>query len=159
MEDVSSNRGFADRHKKLTGLIIVVLVGFGLVYLVLPRVIPILPLSSDNPTYSLTVWIAPEDAEFILHLDFYDSEQGAENMINRYSGYGIRVAPMDNERNDGVLHSIPENLLNVWVKIYFNDETQEPHLIINISIGHRITVMLDEREISILIEPWSGEED
>jgi hypothetical protein len=63
---------------------------------------------------------------------------------------------MDNERNDCHLYGIPENLLSMWVKIYFDQDTEEPHLLIN--IGNKITVTLEEREISILIEPWSGGE-
>ncbi len=159
MEDATSNRGFADRHKKLVALSFIVLVGFGLIYLVLPRVVSFLPLPAENPSYSFTVWIAPEEEEFWLHLDIYGSEYDAENMINRYSGHGIRVEPMDNERNDGFLYNVPENLLSVWVKIYFDEDTQEPNLIINIGIANRVTVVLEERQISMLIEPWSGNEE
>ncbi|MDH4212923.1 MAG: hypothetical protein OEV85_03285 [Candidatus Thorarchaeota archaeon] len=132
---MSSNRGWVDRHRKLVALIIIVLVGSGLINLILPRVVPFLPLPSENPSYSFTAWIAPEDQEFILHLDFYGSEQDAENKINRYFGYGIRVEPMDNERNDGYFYNLPENLLSAWVKIYFDEDTEEPRLIIDIRIG------------------------
>jgi hypothetical protein len=65
---------------------------------------------------------------------------------------------MDNEQNDFYLRSVPANLLSIWVKIYFNQDTEEPNLLININIGNKITVTLEEREISILIEPWSGNE-
>jgi hypothetical protein len=71
MEDISSNRGFADRHRKLVALFVIMLVGFGLIYLVLPRVVPLFPPPSDNPSYSLTVWISPEEEEFHLFLDFF----------------------------------------------------------------------------------------
>jgi hypothetical protein len=52
MEDVFGDEGFAHRHTKLTALIIIVLVGFGLAYLVLPRVAPFFPLPDEEPTYS-----------------------------------------------------------------------------------------------------------
>jgi hypothetical protein len=113
-----------------------------------------------EPRYSLTVWILPGDEEFHLHLDFYGSEQGAyiSDESDRYVGLSIRVEPLDNEKNNVLLYRLPENTMSVWVKIYFNEYTEEPNLLININIGNKITLSLEEHEISILIEPWSGDE-
>lgn len=113
-----------------------------------------------EPRHSLTVWILPGDEEFHLHLDFYGSEQGVyiSDKSDRYVGVSIRVEPLDDEKNNILLYRLPENTMSVWVKIYFDEDTEEPNLIINIGIGNKITVILEEHEISILIEPWSGDE-
>ncbi|MFW9842960.1 MAG: hypothetical protein ACFFEV_00090 [Candidatus Thorarchaeota archaeon] len=107
-----------------------------------------------EPSHNMTVWIQPDDEEFFLHLDFYGSEDDLYAKENRYCGYSIRVAPLDEERNDCHLYTIPENSLHVWVKIYFTDEIGDPFIVQRIEIGQRITTQLLGREISILIEPY-----
>lgn len=111
-----------------------------------------------EPEYSLTVWIAPEEEEFILYVDIYASEQDAYSMVNRYHGLGIRVEPLDDEQNNLRLYTVPEGRLNVWVKIYFDEDTQEPFIILRLDIEQQITTTLLNREISLLLEPLQGSE-
>ena len=106
-----------------------------------------------EPEYNLTVWIAPEQEEFILHLDFYDSEQDAYSKTNPYHRLGIRVEPGDDERNDLNLFTVPVGKSYLWVKIYFDQDTEEPNLIVRIDVGQKFNGVLVGREISILIEP------
>ena len=108
-----------------------------------------------EPEYNLTVWIAPEEEEFILHVDFYDSEQDALSKVNRHDGIGIRVAPSDNVKNNLNLFTVPENRLSLWVKIYFDQHTEEPNIIVRVEMGIKVTTHLLAREISILVEPMA----
>ena len=106
-----------------------------------------------EPEYSLTVWIAPEEETFILHVDIYGSEQDVYAKANRYSGLQINVEPPDNEKNDLYLYNLPENTMSIWMKIYFDDATEEPNVILRIDMGVKAIAHLSNREISILIEP------
>ena len=110
-----------------------------------------------EPEYNLTVWIAAEETEFHLHLDFYGSEQDLYSEVNRFSGFSIRVEPYDNEENNLYLYTIPRNQLSIWVKIYFDEDTEEPNIIVEIEMGKKLTTQLLGREISILVEPLPEE--
>ena len=106
-----------------------------------------------EPEYNLTVWIAPEQEEFHLHLDFYDSEQDAYSKTNPYHRIGIRVEPGDDERNDLNLFTVPVGKSYLWVKIYFDQYTEEPYIIVRIDVGLKFTGVLLDREVSIFIKP------
>ena len=110
-----------------------------------------------EPSYNLTVWIAPEDEEFALHLDFYSSEQDAYSKTNRYEGHGFTVEPLNDDEYFGPMYMIPENIVSIWVKLYFNEETEEPFIILRVELLQKITTSLLSREISILVEPLYGE--
>jgi len=164
MEEVPTKNGWLHRNRKLIAIAILLILGPPIAL----QVINAISFYTTNPNFdgyteprhSLTVWIFPGDEEFHLHLDFYGSEQGAyiSDEADRYVGLSIRVEPLDDEKNNVLLYRLPENTMSVWTKIYFDEDTEEPNLIIDISIGNKITVMLEGREISILIEPWSGDD-
>ena len=156
MEESQESRGWFYNNRKVVAGLIIIIISFQVTTIFLQITNPPLP---DNgvPNYSLTVWILPEEEEFYLHLDFYISEHYAADGIDRLSGYTIRVSPGDNEQNDAVLYGVPEGLSRVWVKIYFDEETQEPFIIHRLDLGQKITTTLLGRDISILWEPWFGE--
>ena len=112
--------------------------------------------ANEEISHSLTVWIAPGEEEFHLHLDFYGSENDAYSKTNSFSRLSIRVEPLDAEENQVYLHTIPENLLFVWVKIYINQETEEPNVILNLELGVKANTDLQGHEIGVLLEPWIG---
>jgi hypothetical protein len=164
MEDSQNQRGWISRNRRPIAAIILLIV------------IPQLTINVANlaywaymdanpeldpyyePEYSLTVWITPEEEEFILHVDIYATEQDAYSMVNRYHGLGIRVEPTDDEQNDLHLYTVPEGRSNVWVKIYFNEATQEPFIIFRLDIEQQTTTTLLGREISLLLEPLESTE-
>ncbi|MGY5881293.1 MAG: hypothetical protein RTV31_13655 [Candidatus Thorarchaeota archaeon] len=165
MEDSQGKRGWIARNRKpIAVIILLIIIPQFVVYSINlanrmyrdahPELDPYY-----EPEYNLTVWIAPEDEEFTLHVDIYASEQDAYSRVNRYHGYGIRVEPLDDEKNDLHLYTVPEGLLNVWVKIYFNYDTQEPFIILRLDIEQKITTTLVGREISLLMEPLLGDEE
>lgn len=107
-----------------------------------------------KPSHNMTVWIQPDDEEFHLHLDFYGSEDDLYAEVNRFSGYTIRVEPFDDEKNDCLLYTIPDDALYVWVRIYFTNEEGDPFLVQRLEMGRKITTELLSREISILLVPY-----
>ncbi len=162
MEEIPVNRGWLHRNRKPIAVVI-------LLILIPPITVSTINVMyniylSNNPeldpcyeiSHSLTVWIAPGEEEFHLYLDFYGSEQDVYSEDNRYSGLSIRVQPLDDEENNIYLYTIPESLLSVWVKIYFDQGTKEPCIILRIDLGQKITTTLIGREISILVEPYQG---
>ncbi|MGY5859611.1 MAG: hypothetical protein RTU63_09585 [Candidatus Thorarchaeota archaeon] len=159
MDESPSKKGFSDKHKKLIAIFTVLIIGPPLVVNVInnanrmylennPELDPFY-----EPEYSLTIWIAPETEEFYLHLDFYGSEQDAYSKANRFEGHGIPVRPLDDEENNSHLWAVPVDIVSLWVKIYFNQETEEPFVILRIDFHQMKTTTLQGREISILIEP------
>jgi hypothetical protein len=159
MEDSHDKRGWISRNRKTIAVIILlIMIPQFVIYTINlanqiyrdahPELDPFYEFE-----YNLTVWIAPENEEFTLHVDIYASEQDAYSRVNRYHGYGIRVEPLDNEKNDLHLYTVPEGRLNVWVKVYFDYDTQEPFIILKLDMGQKITTTLLDREISILVEP------
>ena len=162
MEEAQINRGWIHRNRKPIAVVI-------LLILIPPITVYTINVMyniyrDNNPeldpyyeiSHSLTVWIAPGEEEFHLHLDFYGSEQDVYSEVNRYSGLSIRVQPLDDEENKIYLYTIPESLLSVWVKIYFDQDTEEPCIILRIDLGQKITTTLISREISILVERYQG---
>ncbi len=51
------------------------------------------------------------------------------------------------------LFTISEDRLNLWMKIYFDELTEEPNIIVRIEVGETIIIHLLNREISIFVEP------
>ena len=156
MEESQESRGWFYNNRKLVASLLIIIISFQATTIFVQLTNP--PLIEDNePNYSLTVWILPDEEEFHLHLDFYISEHYATDGIDRLSGTSIRVDPFDEEQNDAVLYGVPEGLMRVWVKIYFDEETQEPFIIRRLDLGEKITTTLLGRDISILWEPWHGD--
>ncbi len=158
MEDSQAKRGWISKNRKsIAAIILLIMIPQFVVYTINlanniyrdahPELDPYY-----EPEYNLTVWIAPEDEEFILHVDIYASEQDAYSRVNRYHGLEIRVEPFDNEKNDFHLYTVPEGLSNVWVKVYFDYDTQEPFIILRLDMGQQLTTTLLNREISLLLE-------
>ncbi|MHA1135189.1 MAG: hypothetical protein ACTSSE_01740 [Candidatus Thorarchaeota archaeon] len=110
------------------------------------------PQSDLEISHTLTVWITPGDEEFHLHLEFYGSEQDAHSETNRFVATAIGVQPLSAEEKQIALISIPEDLFIVWVKIYFNQETEEPNVILNLELGIKATTDLQGHEIGLLLE-------
>ena len=164
MEESTSQTGFTNRHKKLIAIVIVLIMGPPLAVNAINNANRIYLENNPEldpfyePEYSLTVWIAPETEEFWLHLDFYGSEQDAYSKVNRFEGHGIRVEPLDDEENDSHLWAVPVDIVSVWVKIYFDQETEEPFIILRIDLHQQKNATLQGHEISILIEPLIGED-
>jgi hypothetical protein len=156
MEDSQESRGWIYRNRKLVAGLMVIFVLFQVTTVVINIVNP-RDTNDWIPDYSLTVWILPDLEEFHLHLDFYSSEQNAYQKIDRFFGRSIRVEPLDDEKNVGPVYFLPENLLSVWVKIYFDQDTEEPFIIMHLELQQKITTTLLGREISILWEPYHGE--
>ena len=159
MEDSSKKSEWVYRHRRKIAVIVSLYIAFNLV-VILPRLIMQLYPEHEpysEPSHSFTVWILPEDVEFHLHLDVYLSEQDAAERVNRLVGKTIRVQPLDDEQNDGFLDTLSQDVLSVWVKIYFNQDTEEPFIIHRVDLGQRTTTSLQGREISILMEIWQGE--
>ena len=51
------------------------------------------------------------------------------------------------------LFTISEDWLNLWMKLYFDELTEEPNIIVRMEIGETTIIHLLNREISILVEP------
>ncbi len=107
-----------------------------------------------SPSHNLTVWIAPDDEEFHLHIDFYGSESNLYAGVNRFCGLGIRVEPFDDEVNHIHLYTLPEDIVHVWIKVYFEQDLDAPFVVERVDLGMKMTTQLLGREISILIEPY-----
>lgn len=164
MEDSQDRRGWISRNRRPIAAIILLIVipqlviyGINLAYWIYMDANPELDPMYE-PEFTLTVWITPEEEEFTLHLDIYPSEQDAYSMVNRYHGLGIRVEQFDDEQNDLHLYTVPVDSLYIWVKIYFNEDTQEPFIILRLDIIQRLTTSLLGREISLLLEPLESTE-
>ena len=109
-----------------------------------------------EPSHNMTVWIKPESEEFTLHLDFYGSEDDSYAEVNRYIGSGIRVEPGDAERHDHLLYAIPDDILSVWVRIYYTRDEGDPFVVHRLEIGHTFQTEFLGREFSILLVPYHG---
>jgi hypothetical protein len=161
MEEMPTKKGWLCRNRKLIAVIILLIIVPQLIVYAIDLANQIYRQEHPEldpfyePEYSLTVWIAPEEETFTLHLDFYGSEQDAYAMTDWYSRDGIVVEPQDNEKNDLCLYTLPENTMSVWVKVYFDDATEEPNVILRVDMRAKAIVHLLGREISILIEPLS----
>lgn len=163
MEEAPANRRWFHRNRRpIAVIILLILIPPTTVYAIdlINRIIlennPELDPSYE-PEYSLTVWIASEETEFHLHLDLYGSEQDLYSEVHRFCGLSIRVEPYDNEKNYLYLYEIPRNQLSIWVKIYFDEDTEEPNIVVEIEMGKKLTTQLLGREISILVEPLPEE--
>ena len=110
--------------------------------------------------HSVTLRISPVEEEFFLNVDFYGSEQDAVEQENNLFGAGFRIEPSNQEQNRGFLSYISWDVLNMWVRIYFDDSSESPSKIHHIGIGQMVTSTLLGIEISILIEPnlWQTDE-
>ena len=149
MEPSLDRRGLVYRHRKLIAGSVIMFISLLLISSS-PFIINQL-IQVAAPAHSITVWISPVEEEFFLNLDFYGSEQDAQERGETLFSYGFRVEHSIHEQNRGFLINIPRNLLNMWVKIYF-DEFAETHCNIHsIGIGHTVTSTLLDIEISILI--------
>jgi hypothetical protein len=164
MEDSQSKSGWISRNRKPIAAIILLIIvpqiaisTINLAYWAYLDANPELDPTYE-PEYTLTVWIAPEEEEFTLYVDIYASEQDAYSMVNRYEGHGIRVEQFDDEQNNLLFYAVPVGRLNVWVKIYFDEDTQDPFIILRLDIEQTITTTLLSREISLLLEPLQGDE-
>lgn len=51
------------------------------------------------------------------------------------------------------LYTISEDWLNLWMKIYFDELTEEPNIVVRMEIGETTIIHLLNRENSILVEP------
>jgi hypothetical protein len=159
MEDSQEKRGWISRNRKPIAAIILLLMIPQLAINVInlaywsyldanPELDP-----TYEPEYTLTVWIAPEEEEFTLYTDFYPSEQDAYSKVNRYEGNGVHVEQVDDEEHSTLIYAVPVGRLYIWVKLYFNEDTQEPFIILRLDIEQTTTTTLLGREISLLLEP------
>lgn len=163
MEEAPANRRWFHRNRRpIAVIILLILIPPITVYAInlIDRIIlennPELdPLY--EPEYNLTVWIAPEETEFDLHLDLYGSEQDLYSEAHRFCGFSFRVEPYDNEEYNLYLYTVPRNQLSIWVKIYSDQDTKEPNTIVEIEMGKKLTTQLLGHEIGILVEPLPEE--
>ena len=152
MEEASAKRGWFHTNRKSIAVIVII-------FIVVPSVIIIPNLINDNESeyelsYSLTVWILSLEEEFDLHLDFYSSQQDAEDRVNRLHGIIFEIQPLAPEEHSFPLINLPEGLLGMWVRICFDSYDGAPYVVFSSYIGQKTTTSLLGREISILIEPW-----
>jgi hypothetical protein len=129
------------------------------IFVVFSAVIVVHNFSNNTDTeyelsYSLTVWIAPLEEEFSMYLDFYISQQNAEEEVDNLQGIGFEVQPSDNEEHNFFLANLPENLLGFWVRICFDSHDNDLFVIFYVDTGQKTTTTLLGREISILIQPF-----
>ena len=162
MEDISEQPNWAVRNKR------------PIIVIVLLILIPIATTRISNwyywyqkdlhpewdptyePSHNMTVWITPESEEFTLHLDFYGSEDDSYSEENRYIGSGITVRPGDAERHDRVLYAIPDDILYVWVRMYYTEEEGDSFVVHRLEMGHTLSTQFLSREFSILLVPYHG---
>jgi len=104
-------------------------------------------------SYSVTVWVLPLEEEFAIHLEFYGTQQNAEEQVNRLHGFIFAVQPTSNEEHTFYLTNLPEGFSGFWVRMYLSDDS-DSFTIINADIGYNTTTSVLGREISILIEPF-----
>ena len=152
MEETSAKRGWFHTNRKSIAVIVII-------FIVVPSVIIIPNLINDNESeyelsYSLTVWILSLEEEYDLHLDFYSSQQDAEDRVNRLLGIIFEIQPLAAEEHSFPLINLPEGLLGMWVRICLNSHDGAPYVVFSSYIGQKTTTSLLGREISILIEPW-----
>ena len=154
MEDSLDKRGLIHRHRKQIALIVIM-------FIFVPLAISIPNLYDDRDfeydiSYSLTVWILPQEEEFNLHLSFYISEQNAEEQDNSLIETSIEIQLLDDEEHTIYLINLPDHLSRVWVRICFDKQDDEPYIVLTTDIGQKKTSMLLNRRISILMEPYLG---
>lgn len=152
MEETSAKRGWFHTNRKSIAVIVII-------FIVVSSVIIIPNLIDDNESeyelsYSLTVWILSLEEEFDLHLDFYSSQQEAEDRVNRLIGIIFGIQPLAPEEHSFPLINLPEGLLGMWVRICLDSYDGAPYVVFSSNIGQKTTTSLLGREISILIEPW-----
>lgn len=158
MEDTTVTKGRLRKNKKpIAVVILLILIPTGTIVSI-NVMYDIIRSNEPEPysdiSHSVTIWIAPEEEEFRLHVDFYGSEQDAYSKTNRYISAHLTVEPLDDDEITIYLWQIPEDITRVWVKIYFDLATEEPNIIGDIEIGKMTTAQLLNREISFLMEPW-----
>lgn len=162
MEETPPKRDWFHRNRKLVAVAILLVLGPPIAirmindisfYMINPNLD-----GYTEPKHTLTVWILPSNEEFHLHLDFYSSEQDAyiSESENRIIGCALRVEPLDDEENNILLYRLPENSMSVWVKIYLDNETQDPNIILELELGRKVTTYLVGHEISLLLEIYQG---
>jgi len=154
MEETSAKRGWFHTNRKSIAVIVII-------FIVVPSVIIIPNLINDNEpeyelSYSLTVWILSLEEEFDLHLDFYSSQQDAEDRVNRLQGIICGISPLADEEHSFPLINLPEDLLGMWVRICLESYDGAPYVVFSSNIGQKTTTSLLGREISILIQPYLG---
>ena len=155
MEEVSVKKGRLYRNRKPIAIVIlIILVPLVSIYAINTIILDNNPEPYADISHSLTIWITPEEEEFTLYVDFYGSEQDAYSETNRYSGVQLSVNPVNDGEYQILLWTIPEDILKVWVKIYFDGAAEEPNIIGDIEMGKTTMFQLLGREISFLMEPW-----
>jgi len=158
MEDTSVTKGRLHRNRKPIAVVILLILIPTVTIVSINVMYDIIRSNEPEPysdiSHSVTIWIAPEEEDFALHVEFYGSEQDAYSETNRYVGVHLTVETLDDDEFTFYLWQIPEDLSRVWVKIYFDLATEEPNIIGDIEIGKMTTAQLLNREISFLIEPW-----
>ncbi|MFW9807527.1 MAG: hypothetical protein ACFFFK_12430 [Candidatus Thorarchaeota archaeon] len=141
-------------HRNRRPVTVIIIISF-----VFPAVIVVHNFSNNPNTeyelsHSLTVWIAPLEEEFSMYLEFYTSQQDAEEEVDKLQGIVFEVQPSDDEEHNFYLINLSENLLGFWVRICFDSHDNEPFTILYVDLGQKTTTSLLGREISILIQPF-----
>ena len=89
-----------------------------------------------------------------MYLDFYRSQQNAEEQADRLLGTVIEVQPSDDEEHNLFLINLSEELLGFWIRICFDSYDSEMFTILNALIGQKATTSLLGREFSILVQRY-----
>ncbi|MFW9811201.1 MAG: hypothetical protein ACFFF9_02000 [Candidatus Thorarchaeota archaeon] len=152
MEEPPVKGDWLHQNRRPVALIIII-------FVVLPAVIIVHNFSNNTDTeyelsHSLTVWISPLEEEFSMYLDFYRSQQNAEEQVDKLLGIVLKVQPSDDEEHHLYLINIQEDLLSFWVRICFDSHDSEPFTILNALIGQNATTSLLGREFSILVQRY-----
>lgn len=158
MDEAPVNRGYLHEHRKTIAVVILLILIPGITVYTIGIMLDnnAEPEPYDEISHLLTVWIAPEDDEFELRLDFYGSEQDASSEANRYSYLIFSVVPASDEEHRFGLFKLPKTLPSVWVKMRFGSSTEEPSVTIRADMGTKTSTQLLGRGISIILEPWQG---
>ncbi len=154
MEDSEIKRELFYRDRKRITCIVIMIIVFQLVI-----IIPNLSYDSNSEyeiSHSLTVWILPLEEEFWLHLNFYSSHQDAAEAVSSWAGVSMLVQPSADEEHTRNMTIMDENLLSVWMRIWFDDDYEETFTVLRIDFGQKKNTTLLDREISILIQPYLG---
>ena len=154
MEDSEVKTELFYRDRKRISAIVITIIVFQLVI-----IIPNLSFNNDSEdeiSHTLTVWILPLEEVFTLHLDFHSSQQGAAEGVNNWAGVSMQVRPSSNEEHTTNMSNIDENLLSVWMRIWFDDDYEETFTVLRIDFGQKKNTTLLDREISILLQPYLG---
>jgi hypothetical protein len=151
MEEMPTRGEWLRKNRKPLAVIVIM-------FILIPTSIVVYNYGSDGDTeyeisYSVTIWIAPEEEEFAVHLEFYGTQQFAQEQVNKLQGIEFDVQSTDDEEHTFALINLPEGFSGFWVRIYF-DSQDEPFTILNAGIGFITTTSLLGREISIQIEPF-----